>query len=108
MPTPRLSLPLPPAPRRTSGLASAARTWRGLDRPVVIGDTETETLLRTYTNPLFRAAGLDTALVRSIYLRDAALNSFMTTGNRMFMNTTLPPGRRHGGKTATDENRKVF
>lgn len=108
MPTPHLALPLPPAPRRTPWLASAACASRGLDRPVVIRDTETETLLRTNTNPLFRAAGLDMALVRSIHLRDAALNSFMNTGNRMFMNTTLPPGRRHGGKTTIDENRKGF
>lgn len=108
MPTPRLTLPFPPAPRRTPGLASAACAWRGLDRPIVIRDTETETLLRTYTNPLFRAAGLDMALVRSIHLRDAALNSFMNTGNRMFMDSALVPGRRHGGKTAIGENRKGF
>jgi predicted Zn-dependent protease len=105
MPTPQLALPLP---RRTPSPTPTARAWRGLDRPVVIRDTEPETLLRTDTNPLFRAAGLDLALVRSIHLRDAALNSFMTTGNRMFTNTTPPPGRRQSGKTATDENRKVF
>jgi predicted Zn-dependent protease len=48
-------------------------------------DAETETLLRNCANPLFRAAGLAAKLVRSI-LRHAAINSFMSTGNRMFIN----------------------
>ncbi len=60
----------------------------------MIGDTETETLLRTYIDPLFSAAGLETALVRSIHLRDAALNSFMDTGNTMLMDSDAPAARR--------------
>lgn len=78
------------------------------DNPGLTRDAETETLLRTCTYPSFRAAGLDLTLVRSTHLRDAALNSFMNTGNRMFMDSALVPGRRHGGKTAIGENRKGF
>jgi predicted Zn-dependent protease len=67
----------------------------------VIRDTETETLLRTYANPLFRAAGLDMALVRSIHLRDAALNSFMNTGNPMFIDAGPPLGWRLAARRRT-------
>jgi predicted Zn-dependent protease len=98
MPTIRLTIPRPATTRPRSGL----------DKLVVIRDTETETLLRTYTNPLFRAAGREMALVRSIHLRDAALNSFMDTGNPVFMDSDPPPGWRPGGETTTDENRKGF
>ena len=84
MPTIRLTIPRPGATRARSGL----------DKLVVIRDTETETLLRTYTNPLFRAAGREMALVRSIHLRDAALNSFMDTGNTMLMDSDAPAARR--------------
>ncbi len=58
-------------------------------RLVVIRDAETETLLRTFATPLFRAAGLDPNLVRIIVIRDDAINSFVSTGNRMFIHTGL-------------------
>ena len=50
-------------------------------------DAETETLLRNIANPLFRAAGVDPRLVRIILLRDVGINSFVSTGNRMFIKT---------------------
>lgn len=56
-------------------------------RLLVIRDAETETLLRTLANPLFRAAGLDANLIRIILIRDDAINSFVSTGNRMFIHT---------------------
>ena len=58
-------------------------------RITVIRDAETETLLRTFANPLFRAAGVDPNLVRIIVIRDNAINSFVSTGNLMFVNTGL-------------------
>jgi predicted Zn-dependent protease len=58
-------------------------------RLIVIRDAETETLLRNFATPLFRAAGLDPNLVRIIVIRDDAINSFVTTGNRMFIHTGL-------------------
>jgi predicted Zn-dependent protease len=58
-------------------------------RLVVIRDAETETLLRNFATPLFRAAGLDPNLVRIIVIRDDAINSFVSTGNRMFIHTGL-------------------
>ncbi len=58
-------------------------------RITVIRDAETETLLRTFANPLFRAAGVEPNLVRLIVIRDPAINSFVSTGNLMFVNTGL-------------------
>ena len=51
----------------------------------VIQDAETETLLRTNANPLFRAAAPDVNLVRIIHVSDAAIDSFVSTGNRMLI-----------------------
>lgn len=56
---------------------------------VIIRDAETETLLRTFANPLFRASGVDPASVRIILIRDDALNAFVSTGNRLFVNTGI-------------------
>jgi len=65
---------------------------------VVVRDAETETLLRTIANPLFRAAGVDPGLVRIILLRDDAINSFVSTGNRMFINTGVIAGANSVGE----------
>lgn len=56
---------------------------------VIIRDAETETLLRTYAIPLYRAAGLPDRLVRIILVEDPAINAFVAPGNRMFINTGL-------------------
>ena len=58
-------------------------------RITLIRDAETETLLRTFANPLFRAAGVDPNLVRIMLIRDNAINSFVSTGNLMFIHTGL-------------------
>jgi predicted Zn-dependent protease len=58
-------------------------------RITLIRDAETETLLRTFANPLFRAAGVAPNLVRIMLIRDNAINSFVSTGNLMFINTGL-------------------
>jgi len=68
--------------------SAAAQPYSG-PRITVIRDAETETLLRTFANPLFRAAGVDPNLVRIIVIRDNAINSFVSTGNLMFVNTGL-------------------
>jgi predicted Zn-dependent protease len=79
--------------------AAASLVWRrpapaqegggGGSNVVVIRDAEAETLLRNFADPLFRAGGIDPGLVRIILIRDAAINSFVSTGNRMFINTGL-------------------
>ncbi|MBV9251445.1 MAG: M48 family metalloprotease, partial [Acetobacteraceae bacterium] len=56
---------------------------------MLIRDAETETLLHKFADPLFRAAGLNSGLVRISLIRDRAINAFVSTGNRMFLNTGL-------------------
>lgn len=68
---------------------AAAQQTPGGTRLTLIRDAETESLLRTFANPLFRAAGVDPNLVRIILIRDNAINSFVSTGNILFVNTGL-------------------
>ncbi|MCX7382009.1 MAG: M48 family metalloprotease [Alphaproteobacteria bacterium] len=66
-----------------------AQSAGGGVRLTLIRDAETETLLRTFANPLFRAAGVDPNLVRIVLIRDNAINSFVSTGNVLFVHTGL-------------------
>jgi len=56
---------------------------------VLIRDAETETFLHSFANPLFRVAGVSPGMTRITLVRDRALNAFVTTGNRMFINTGI-------------------
>lgn len=73
---------------------SAVAQGRGSGNPqrppiVLIRDAETESLLHSFADPLYRSAGLDPRLIRITLVRDRALNAFVTTGNRMFIHTGL-------------------
>lgn len=59
----------------------AQETSAGSSDVVVIRDAETETLLRTYADPLFRAGGLDVGFVR-IVGSEAAIDRSDACGNR--------------------------
>jgi len=59
------------------------------DQTVVVRDAEVEQLLRTFTSPLFRTAGIDPALVRISVIQARPINAFVTTGNRLFVNSGL-------------------
>ena len=58
-------------------------------RIILIRDAETETLLRNFATPLFRAAGLDAGVLHIQVVRDGAINAFVTSGNRMYIHTGL-------------------
>jgi hypothetical protein len=88
---------------RPNRLPAAARAQGAPGGLAVFRDAETETLLRTNANPLFRAAGLDANLVRIIVLRDAALNSFVSTGNPMFK---TPAGFKTPARFKTPASRR--
>ena len=68
---------------------SSARAAEAGPRIILIRDAETETLLRDFATPLFRAAGLDAGLLRILVVRDGAINAFVTSGNRMYVHTGL-------------------
>ena len=67
----------------------AARAQSGASAVVTIRDAETEAFLRGIAHPLFRAAGVDPALVRITLVQARPINAFVTSGNRMFINTGL-------------------
>ncbi|PZW48372.1 putative Zn-dependent protease [Humitalea rosea] len=72
-----------------SALYPQAATAQGTSRVTTIRDAETESLLRTFADPLFRAAGVSPSAVRITLIQDAAINAFVATGNRMFIHTGL-------------------
>jgi len=55
----------------------------------LIRDAETEYLMREFSEPIFRAAGLDPSVVRIHLVNDSSLNAFVAGGQRMFIHTGL-------------------
>jgi predicted Zn-dependent protease len=52
----------------------------------IIRDAEIEQLLRDYTGPILRAAGLAQQNVRIVIINDRAFNAFVVDGRRIFIN----------------------
>ncbi len=86
-----------PASRALSLLAALALTSSTIParaQPVninagvpMIRDTEVEQLLREYTTPILRAAGLAQQNIRVIIINDRTFNAFVMDGRRIFVNT---------------------
>ena len=55
----------------------------------LIRDAEIEQLMRIYTTPIFRAAGLNPRSVRVHLINDHRINAFVAGGQRIFINTGL-------------------
>jgi predicted Zn-dependent protease len=53
----------------------------------IIRDAEIETIIRTYSTPIWRAAGVDPAAVHVYIVGDPTLNSFVAGGQNLFMNS---------------------
>src|SRR4051794_3728676 len=62
---------------------AGAEQERGLR---VIRDTESEQLLREYTRPILRAAGLEKQNIQMVILNEGAFNAFVADGRRIFVN----------------------
>ena len=54
--------------------------------PPVLRDTEAEQLLRDYTRPILRAAGLEKQNIQMVIINDSAFNAFVADGRRIFVN----------------------
>jgi predicted Zn-dependent protease len=54
--------------------------------PAVLRDTETEQLLREYTRPILRVAGLEKQNIQMVIINDASFNAFVADGRRIFVN----------------------
>jgi len=71
------AIALPPLP-------AAAQKKGGLP---LIRDAEIEQLMRDYTAPIFRVAGLSKANLKIILINDKSFNAFVVDGRRIFVNT---------------------
>jgi predicted Zn-dependent protease len=55
----------------------------------LIRDAEIEGLLRLYTRPIFKAAGINPKSVKVYIINDPRINAFVAGGQRIFVNTGL-------------------
>src|SRR3954465_4251547 len=54
--------------------------------PALLRDTEIEQLLREYTRPILRAAGLEKQNIQIVIINDGGFNAFVADGRRIFVN----------------------
>ena len=54
--------------------------------PPMLRDAETEQLLREYTRPILRAAGLEKQNIQIVIINDPSFNAFVADGRRIFVN----------------------
>ena len=69
-------------------LTSAAAQAQAKGLPL-IRDAEIEGLLRLYTRPIFKAAGINPKSVKVYIINDSRINAFVAGGQRIFVNTGL-------------------
>lgn len=55
----------------------------------IVSDAETEAMLREYSDPIFRAAGIDPNAVQIHLVNDKSLNAFVANGQQLFVHTGL-------------------
>jgi predicted Zn-dependent protease len=54
--------------------------------PPVLRDTEAEQLLRDYTRPILRVAGLEKQNIQVVIINESVFNAFVADGRRIFVN----------------------
>jgi predicted Zn-dependent protease len=59
---------------------------QGAKGPPILRDTESEQLLREYTRPILRAAGLEKQNIQMVIINDSSFNAFVADGRRIFVN----------------------
>jgi predicted Zn-dependent protease len=64
-------------------LSALAQPEKG---PPTIRDTESEQLLREYTRPILRAAGLEKQNIQVVIINESVFNAFVADGRRIFVN----------------------
>jgi predicted Zn-dependent protease len=60
-----------------------ARAQQG---PSILRDSETEQLLRDYTRPILRTAGLEKQNIQIVIVNESVFNAFVADGHRIFIN----------------------
>jgi predicted Zn-dependent protease len=54
--------------------------------PATLRDTEAEQLLRDYTRPILRAAGMEKQNIQMVIINESVFNAFVADGRRIFVN----------------------
>ena len=54
--------------------------------PPILRDTEAEQLLRDYTRPILRVAGMEKQNIQMVIINESAFNAFVADGRRIFVN----------------------
>ena len=68
-------------------LAPAGPAQAQSRQPSIIRDAEIETLMRDYTRPIFKAAGLQQQNIQVVLVGSDSFNAFVADGRRIFINT---------------------
>ncbi len=69
-----------------AALVAASGPARAEKGPPIVRDAEIEQLLREYTQPLLKAAGLAQQNVHVVIINDRGFNAFVADGHRIFVN----------------------
>src|SRR3981189_1193624 len=64
-------------------MAALAQENKG---PPILRDTESEALLREYTRPILRTAGLEKQNIQMVIINERVFNAFVADGRRIFVN----------------------
>ena len=64
-------------------MAASAQENKG---PPILRDTESEQLLRDYTRPILRAAGMEKQNIQMVIINESVFNAFVADGRRIFVN----------------------
>jgi predicted Zn-dependent protease len=70
-------------------LLSSTVCSKGNGGPHLIRDAEIEGLLRYYSKPIFKAAGINPDAVKVFVIADPSINAFVAGGQRIFIHTGL-------------------
>lgn len=69
-----------------AGGPAPAQPPRSAKGPPIIRDAEIEQLLRDYTQPVLKAAGLSKQNIQVVIINDRSFNAFVADGRRIFIN----------------------
>ncbi len=72
-----------------AGLLAAGAIAQNNQRPVIIRDTEIETTLKTWSEPVIRAAELEPEAINIILVQNPNINAFVAGGPNIFLYTGL-------------------
>src|SRR3977135_2468526 len=67
-------------------MAPMSALARQAKAPPILRDTEIEQLLREYTRPILRAAGMEKQNIQIVIINDSGFNAFVADGRRIFVN----------------------